>query len=78
MQNPSKWSRITFVAAGAGTASTEDKVICAKVVGAFPRINGTIVSGDWPATTRLAFGTEAINAAAPTVAEEPNYDRVAV
>ena len=72
VQNPSRWSRITFVAAGAGLASTEDKVICAKVVGQFPRINGTIVSGDWPAATRLAFGTEAVKAAAPLTAEEPN------
>jgi hypothetical protein len=42
------------------------------VVGQFPRVNGTIVSGDWPAVTRASFGTEAVNAPAPTVAEEPN------
>ena len=72
VQNPSRWGHITFVTAGAGLASSEDKVICAKVVGAFPRINGTIVSGDWPAATRLAFGTEAVKAAAPLTAEEPN------
>ena len=82
VQNPSRWSHITFTASGAGTASTEDKVVCAKVTGAFPRINGTIVSGDWPASSRLAFGTEAINAPAPTLAEEPNspespFDNVA-
>jgi len=70
VQNPSKWSRITFVTAGA--ASTTDKVVCAKVVGQFPRVNGTIVSGDWPAASQLAFGTEAVQAPAPTVAEEPN------
>ncbi len=72
VQNPSRWSRIMFVGSGEGAASTEDKVVCAKVTGAFPRINGTIVSGDWPAATRLAFGTDAVTAAAPTVAEEPN------
>ena len=72
VQNPSRWSRITFVAAGGGSASTADKVICARVNGQFPRINGTIVSGDWPAATRLAFGSEAVSAPAPTVAEEPN------
>ena len=72
VQNPSKWTQITFAAGGTETASTPGKVICAKVVGQFPRVNGTIVSGDWPATTRLAFGTEAITAPAPTVAEEPN------
>ena len=70
VQNPSKWSRITFVTAG--TASTPDKVVCAKVTGQFPRVNGVIVSGDWPAATQLAFGTDAVPAPAPTVAEEPN------
>ncbi len=70
VQNPSKWSRITFVTAA--VASTPDKVVCAKVVGQFPRINGVIVSGDWPAATQLAFGTDAVQAPAPTVAEEPN------
>ncbi len=73
IQNPSRWSRITFVTGTAGEASTPDKVVCARVVvGQYPRITGTIVSGDWPATTRLAFGTEAIKADAPTLAEEPN------
>jgi len=72
VQNPSKWSHITFAAPGVETASTPENVVCAKVTGAFPRVNGTIVSGDWPAATRLAFGTEPITAAAPTVAEEPN------
>ena len=72
VQNPSKWSRITFAAGGADTPSTEKDVICAKVVGQFPRVNGTIVSGDWPAVTRLSFGSEATAAPAPTVAEEPN------
>ena len=72
VQNPSRWSRITFVGSADGAVSTEDKVVCAKVTGAFPRINGTIVSGDWPAATRLAFGLDPITAAAPTVAEEPN------
>lgn len=70
VQNPSKWSRITFVSAA--TASTADKVVCAKVVGQFPRINGVIVSGDWPAASQLAFGTDAVPSPAPTVAEEPN------
>jgi hypothetical protein len=70
VQNPSKWSRITFVTGAA--RSTTDKVVCAKVVGQFPRINGAIVSGDWPAATQLAFGTDAVQVPAPTVAEEPN------
>ena len=30
VQNPSRWSRITFAAAGAGLVSTEDKVVCAQ------------------------------------------------
>ncbi len=72
VQNPSKWSRIVFASGGAATASTPDKIICAKVVGQFPRVNGTIVSGDWPAVTRASFGMEAVNAPAPTLAEEPN------
>ncbi|MGI4788681.1 MAG: sugar-binding protein, partial [Janthinobacterium lividum] len=72
VQNPSKWTRITFATGGANTPSTPEKIICAKVVGQFPRVNGTIVSGDWPATTRLSFGTDAVAAPAPTVAEEPN------
>ena len=72
VQNPSKWSQITFADGGASAPSTADKVVCAKVVGQFPRVNGTIVSGDWPATTRLAFGTAPVTAPAPTVAEEPN------
>ena len=72
VQNPSKWSRLTFAAPGAAAPSTAEDVVCAKVVGAFPRVNGTIVSGDWPAATRLAFGTDPITAAAPTLAEEPN------
>ena len=70
VQDPSKWSRITFVSASA--ASTSDKIVCAKVVGQFPRVNGVIVSGDWPAASQVAFGTNAVQAAAPTVAEEPN------
>jgi len=72
VQNPSKWTRITFVNSDANMPSTPDKIVCAKVVGQFPRVNGTIVSGDWPAVTRIGFGTEAVNAPAPTVAEEPN------
>lgn len=72
VQNPSKWTRIVFVSGGASTPSTPDKIVCAKVVGQFPRVNGTIVSGDWPAVTRASFGTEAVPAPAPTVAEEPN------
>ncbi len=72
VQNPSKWSRIVFVSGGAATPSTPDKILCAKVVGQFPRVNGTIVSGDWPAVTRASFGTEAVTAPAPTLAEEPN------
>ena len=72
VQNPSKWAQITFVTANGGRASTPGEVICAKVVGQFPRVNGTIVSGDWPAETKLAFGDHAVSAAAPTVAEEPN------
>ena len=72
VQNPSKWTRITFVSGSASTPSTPDKIVCAKVIGQFPRVNGTIVSGDWPSVTRLGFGTEAVNAPAPTLAEEPN------
>ena len=72
VQNPSKWTRIVFVNGGASTPSTPDKIVCAKVVGQFPRVNGTIVSGDWPALTRIGFGAQAVNAPAPTVAEEPN------
>ena len=70
VQNPSKWSHITFVTTSA--ASTADKIVCAKVVGQFPRVNGVIVSGDWPAATQIAFGTDSVQAPAPTVAEEPN------
>ena len=72
VQNPSHWSRLTFAAPGAASSSTPGNVVCAKVIGAFPRVNGTIVSGDWPAATRIAFGSEPISAPAPTVAEEPN------
>ncbi len=72
VQNPSKWTRITFVNSPAAAASTPAKIICAKVVGQFPRVNGTIVAGDWPAETQIGFGTEAVTAPAPTVAEEPN------
>ena len=72
VQNPSKWSRITFAAPGTEGASTAEDVLCAKVTGAFPRVNGVIVSGDWPAATRLSFGAAPIAATAPTVAEEPN------
>ena len=72
VQNPSKWTRITFVNSPATAPSTPEKIVCAKVVGQFPRVNGTIVAGDWPAETQIGFGTEAITAPAPTVAEEPN------
>ena len=72
VQNPSKWAQITFVTTDGGRASTTSDVISAKVVGAFPRVNGTIVNGDWPAATQLAFGDRAVDAPAPTVAEEPN------
>ena len=72
VQNPSKWTQITFVNSPASLPSSPTKVICAKVAGQFPRVNGTIVSGDWPDSTKLAFGTDAVTAPAPTVAEEPN------
>ena len=72
VQNPSKWTQITFVNSPTSLTSAPDKIVCAKVVGQFPRVNGTIVSGDWPDATKLAFGTDAVAASAPTVAEEPN------
>ena len=74
VQDPSKWSRLVF---DAGTetsgASTPDRVVSPHVnFDRFPVINGSIVSGEWPSVARIAFGRTAVEAPAPTVAEEPN------
>lgn len=72
VQNPAKWSRIAFVPGGQAEASTPARIVCAKVVGKFPLITGQIISGQWPVASGLSFGTKALDAPAPTEAEEPN------
>ena len=72
VQDPSKWSHLTF-ATGAVPAESADAVGSPHTtLNRFPDINGSIVSGEWPGASRLSFGTAAIEAPAPTVAEEPN------
>ncbi len=72
VQNPSKWSHLTF-ATGAATSESVGQVISPHTtLNRFPSINGSIVSGEWPSESRLGFGTAAIDAPAPTAAEEPN------
>jgi hypothetical protein len=74
VQDPAHWSRIVFDAGSqADTASTAERIVCTRVtLDRFPSINGEITSGEWPSATRFAFGRTAIDADAPTVAEEPN------
>ena len=72
VQDPSKWSRITFTT-GDIPAQTVDQVVSPHtVLNRFPSIDGPIVSGEWPTLSRLPFGTATVDAPAPTVAEEPN------
>lgn len=72
VQNPSKWTRIVFDNGG-GAEETPGRVVCPHVaLDRFPLINGSIVSGEWPSSSRLAFGAEPISAPAPTLASEPN------
>ncbi len=72
VQNPAKWSSIVFESGGAG--STEGgRIVSPRVnLDRFPLINGSIVAGEWSSSSRVAFGTEAVKADAPTVAQEPN------
>ncbi len=74
VQNPSKWGSLVFESGAAG--STEGgRIVCPRVnLDRFPLINGSIVAGEWPSTSRVAFGAEAVKADAPTVAQEPNTD----
>lgn len=76
VQNPSKWSRIVFDNGTLSQAnSTVERVICPHVpLNRYPLINGSIVSGEWQSFSALSFGATAIDAPAPTVAEEPNTD----
>jgi len=72
VQNPAKWGSIVFESGGAG--STEGgRIVSPRVnLDRFPLINGSIVAGEWSSSSRVAFGTEAVKADAPTVAQEPN------
>ncbi|MDQ2800613.1 MAG: hypothetical protein M3Y13_13370, partial [Armatimonadota bacterium] len=72
VQNPAKWSRIVFAPGGQAEVSRPNRVVCARVVGKFPLITGQIISGQWPVASGLSFGTNAIDAPAPTETEEPN------
>ncbi len=73
VQDPAKWSRITFTASGQAPSEAADAVICPHTtLDDFPSITGEVLSGKWPPSSRLSFGTTAISAPAPTVAEEPN------
>ncbi len=74
VQNPSKWTKIVFDNGTLQTVdSTLERVVSPHVaLDRFPLINGSIVSGEWPSETRIAFGQDAVSAPAPTVAEEPN------
>ncbi len=72
VQTPSKWGSIVFESGGAG--STEGgRIVSPRVnLDRFPLINGSIVAGEWSSSSRVAFGTDAVKADAPTVAQEPN------
>ena len=74
VQNPSHWSRLVFDAGSQAQAnSTPERVVCTHVtLNRFPSIDGAVTSGEWPNATHLAFGRSAVDAPAPTVAEEPN------
>lgn len=74
VQDPSRWGSIVFESGAAG--STEGgRIVCPRVnLDRFPLINGSIVAGEWSASSRVAFGTDAVKAEAPTVAQEPNTD----
>ena len=77
VQDPAKWTHITFTTGGVASESV-DQVVCPHTtLNRFPDINGSIVSGEWPGSSRLTFGTAGIAAPAPTVAEEPNTTKSA-
>ncbi|MDR3708849.1 MAG: sugar-binding protein [Capsulimonadaceae bacterium] len=73
VQNPSKWSQITFTDTATALKSTATSVISPHVSASLPPvIDGTISAGEWPTATGLSFGDRAIAAPAPTPAQEPN------
>lgn len=76
VQNPSKWGHITFTGGGRGRTEGAE-VVCPQVpvlggTARYPLVNGSIVSGEWPAVSLASFGGAPIEAPAPTVAQEPN------
>jgi hypothetical protein len=78
VQDPSKWSQITFTLSGQASSEAVNAVICPHTtLGQYPSITGEVLSGKWPASSRLSFGTDAIESPAPTEAEEPNTKRSA-
>ena len=72
VQDPAKWTHITFTTGGIASESIDQVVSPHTTLNRFPDINGSIVSGEWPGSSRLTFGTAGVDAPAPTVAEEPN------
>ncbi len=74
VQNPAKWGSIVFESGGAGSTDG-GRIVSPRVnLDRFPLINGSIIAGEWSSSSRVAFGTDAIEADAPTVAQEPNTD----
>ncbi|BDI30907.1 hypothetical protein CCAX7_29580 [Capsulimonas corticalis] len=72
VQDPSKWASIVFTSGGSAPEASDKTVVSPRVVTRFPLINGSVVSGEWPAISRTSFGTKPIEAKAPTAEEEPN------
>lgn len=73
IQDPSKWTQITFVADAISGKSTEDSVICPKVLSAMPPVvDGTISAGEYATASGFSFGTLPFDAEAPSPQQEPN------
>jgi hypothetical protein len=73
VQDPSKWAKITFANNIAGATPSADGIVASRVAASSPPVvDGVLRSGEYPPSTRFAFGDSPILAAAPTTKEEPN------
>lgn len=73
VQNPSKWTKITFSQPNTGNPSTADMVFCSKLgEHPIPVIDGIMRSSEWIDQGKFHFGSAMIEAAAPTKDQEPN------
>jgi hypothetical protein len=73
VQSPEKWIKIKFLdnSLKDNGLTPKSEILCAKVIGRPPLIDGQIVSGEY-SSLKFSFGDAPIAGDAPTVDEEPN------